>query len=332
MHASLPNMADSDSDDLSNVWVPNRRRSDQAPSPTEEPPRALAVDDDDSYLRLISAILQEVGFEVTLATNGLDALQELQRREFELVLLDLQMPGLDGFETLEGTPGHRERFYAVLLTANDSLEVRLEAFNRGFNDFISKKANYLEIMAKLKSARRTVLLQRRLRDEVNELKQLAMTDQLTGLANRFYLLARAREMSALDRPMHLALFDLDSFKSVNDRFGHVMGDRILADVGMTFRRGTRQNDTVARFGGDEFVMLLSGIDEEAADAIAQRVTDDIAKLRWNMAGVELRISCSYGIATGSGRDKTLPGLVTEADRNLMRRKRELHGKPVESPC
>jgi diguanylate cyclase (GGDEF)-like protein len=316
---------------LLNVWVPNRRRSDQAPA-EDAPPRALAVDDDESYLRLISAILREVGFEVTLASNGLDALQELQRSQFELVLLDLQMPGLDGFETLEGTPGHRERFYAVLLTASDTLEVRLEAFNRGFNDFISKKANYLEIMAKLKSARRTVLLQRRLRDEVNELKQLAMTDQLTGLANRFYLLNRARELSILDRPLHLALFDLDDFKSVNDRFGHVMGDRILADVGMTFRRATRQTDTVARFGGDEFVMLMSGIEAEEADAIALRITEEISKLRWNVAGVELRLGCSYGVASGSGREKSLPALVTEADRNLMRRKRELHSRAVPSPC
>lgn len=319
-------MAEKPADDFQNVWVPNRRRTDQRSAPSADTtPRALAVDDDESYLRLISAILNEVGFEVTVARSGLDALQKLQVHDFDLVLLDLKMPGLDGFETLDGMAGHRERLYTVLLSASDSLETRLEAFNRGFNDFISKKANYLEIMAKLKAARHTVLLQRKLREEVNELKQLAMTDQLTGLSNRFYLLARARELSMLDQPLHLALFDLDDFKSVNDRFGHLAGDRILADVGATFRQSTREYDIVSRFGGDEFVMLLSGVSAEDAQHVADRIVEEISGLRWTIAGYELRITCSCGVASSSGRDKSLPELVAVADRNLLRRKREIHG-------
>lgn len=316
---------------LQNVWVPNRRRSDLEAE--EQTPRALAVDDDESYLRLISAILKESGFQTAVCSSGLEALEKLKEQQFDLVLIDLLMPGLDGFETLEGSSLQRENFYAVLLTANDSLEVRLEAFNRGFNDFISKKSNYLEIMAKLKSARRTVLMQRRLRDEVSELKQLAMTDQLTGLSNRFYLLSKARELSSSEREMHLALFDLDDFKSINDRFGHLTGDRILADVGMTFRRATRQGDIIARFGGDEFVMIISGIDAELADAIAERIVSQIAMLSWHVAGVELRVTCSYGVASSTARAKSLPELIADADRNLLRRKKTIHGEEsAYNPC
>lgn len=303
------------------LTIRNRRKSDSAPLHTETRPRALAVDDDPSYLRILAKMLRDVGFQVTSVESGTSALTRLADEEFELVLLDLKMPGLDGFQTFDQIKSRRSKPYCILLTATDTLEIRVEAFNRGFDDFISKGSNPLEMSAKLNAARRIVSIQRKLRDENDELMQLAMTDQLTGLSNRFFLFSRARELSATARLLHVILFDLDHFKAVNDQFGHLSGDRILADVANAMRQTLRDGDVLSRFGGDEFVLLLTEIGEEEARSVASRVAERVAALRWTLAGQEVRLSVSWGIATSEGRSRSLPELLSECDEKLYGKKK-----------
>jgi two-component system, cell cycle response regulator len=303
------------------LTIRNRRKSDYAPTEIDGRPRALAVDDDPSYLRLLSRLLGEIGFDVTIAEGGAEALALLADEDFELVLLDLKMPGLDGFETFDQMKARRDKPYCILLTASDSLDIRVEAFNRGFDDFVSKGANPLEMAAKLNAARRIVSIQRKLKDENDELMQLAMTDQLTGLSNRFYLFSKARELSATAKTIHVILFDLDHFKEVNDRYGHLTGDRILADVAGAMRHTLRDHDVLSRFGGDEFVLLLIDIDEKEAHSVAERIAGRVAALNWTLGGAEVRLSISYGIATSEGRSRSLPELLSECDERLYGKKK-----------
>lgn len=312
--------------------IRNRRKSDRTPLDSEERPRALAVDDDPAYLRLLAKVLADVGFEAMVADSGQAALEILQDAEFDLVLLDLKMPGLDGFETFDQISHNREKPYCILITANDTLEIRVEAFDRGFDDFVSKQSNPMEIVAKLNAARRIVNIQRRLRDENSELMQLAMTDQLTGLSNRFYLFNRARELSASAKWIHVILFDLDHFKAVNDRHGHLAGDRILSDVAATMRNAIRTSDILARFGGDEFVLLLTDIDIAEANVVVDRILDAVRALRWNIGDEEISLSCSHGMASSEGRTKSLPELLSECDEKLYGAKQREAGTASREPA
>jgi diguanylate cyclase (GGDEF)-like protein len=309
------------SGDTRSFWTQNRRKSDQ-PGLTGDPvPRALAVDDDPSYLRLINHVLEQAGFEVTLAPDGATAIDLLRSSDFDLVLIDLKMPNLDGFETLDGIRERRDEIYAILVTGNDELETRMAAFSRGFDDFISKSTDASETLAKLRAARRILAMQRKLKAENTQLMQLAMTDQLTGLSNRFYFFNRARQLTSGDSLIHVVLLDLDQFKVVNDRYGHLVGDRILADVGATLRSETRTGDVIARFGGDEFVMLVSEATPEEALVLAERLVAQVSEMRWKVSGEEIKVGCSFGISSTIGREKSLPQLLLECDRQLYDNKR-----------
>lgn len=309
-------MSDSRSD-----WTQNRRKSDLPGLGGDPAPRALAVDDDPSYLRLITKVLIEAGFEASQAESGTEAIEMLRRDEFDLVLIDLRMPELDGFETLEGFKERRDDMYVILVTGNDELETRMAAFSRGFDDFIAKSTSPIEMLAKLKAARRILAMQRKLRTENSQLMQLAMTDQLTGLSNRFYLFNRVRQLTATDSTLHVVLFDLDRFKSVNDRYGHLVGDRILADIGAALRAETRTGDVIARFGGDEFVMLVTEAGTEEVEVLASRLSAQIGALLWRVSGEEIRVGMSYGISSTHGREKSLPQILLECDQELYERKR-----------
>lgn len=300
----------------------NRRRTDREGGASHTRPAALAVDDDPSFLRLIERQLESIGFDVTVSPSGESAAELCETRDFDLVLLDLQMPGINGFETLDRIRACREQPYSILLTANDGLDVRIDAFSRGFDDFLSKKAGPEEIAGKLNAARRMLSIHRRLKDENSELMQLAITDQLTGLSNRLYLFSRARSISSSQVRLNVLVFDIDDFESTNQRFGTLFGDRILADIGALFRRSVRATDVASRLGGDEFVLLVPEIEEQEAEQVALRLQRAIETLEWRISGETVRVTCSSGMASSEGRERSLPEILAECDQKLRRSRAE----------
>lgn len=305
----------------------NRRRTDKGNASADAVrPRALAVDDDTSYLRLLERQLSNLGFATTSATGGAEAVDLCRENDFDVLVLDLHMPEMDGFDAFDRIRAMREQPYSILLTANDALETRIAAFSRGFDDFISKKAGPEEMVAKLNAAQRMLSIQRRLKDENSELMQLAITDQLTGLSNRLYLFSRARALSATKVRLNVVVFDIEQFTDVNDTYGNLFGDRILADIGALFRRSTRSTDVISRLGGDEFVLLVPEIDESEARQVAARIASSIEQLQWRVSGDVVSVRCNWGMSSASGREKSLPEILAECDRNLQEHKSSRAGQ------
>jgi diguanylate cyclase (GGDEF)-like protein len=295
--------------------TPARRRNELEPT---APTRILAVDDDSAYLRRLEVVLTRAGFDVVTAVDGPAAVERIREdREIAILVSDLTMPGIDGIETVRQArtacafPG----LYTILLTANDGADVKLRALDSGLDDFLTKSSTDSEIVAKLRSAARRLAMERRLQVENEELQTLALTDELTGIANRRALFRAAENILSAGRSMTVVLFDLDRFKQVNDSYGHLMGDRILADVAACLKAHTRVGDVIARYGGDEFVLLLPDTPAPEARAITQRIRTRIAALRWTHSGSVISINLGTGLST-AGSASTIETLLAESDAKL----------------
>lgn len=302
-----------------------RRRSDENGHAVVPSVRLLAVDDDQMYLKYLRTILTRGGFDLDVANDAKSAIDQARGNgDIALVLVDLAMPEHDGFALLRQLRREVPRdLYTILLTAHDEMETKLRALDSGFDDFLSKQSTESEIVAKLRSAVRRLELEQTLKLKAEQLETLAVTDDLTGIANRRGLFRAASQLTAASRSVSVAMFDLDHFKKMNDTYGHPAGDRILTDVASCLKAKTRYGDILARYGGDEFVLLLPDTSEEQAHEIAERLASEIEKLTWTFHDKPVSITASVGVCGGSG---TVAELLTECDQKMYRSKREHHAK------
>jgi len=302
---------------------PYRRRSDSDRRDQAEL-RAFVIEDNPDYAEFVSVLAKRFGFHVTTAQNGSAALKVADAgQHFDLLIVDWEMPGLSGIELIE-ILRRRDQYadvYAVMLTTHDNTDARIRALRAGYDDFVSKSAGELELSEKLNAARRVIARHKRLDATVRELYGLATRDELTGVYNRRFLFNDAERLLAEGRHVDLVFIDLDNFKIVNDTWGHLAGDRILRDVGDVFVRTTRDEDLIARYGGDEFVMLIVECPPDAVEALTARIAEEISSLEWSFGGQPVRVGVTTGFARSSLLDRpTVTQLITAGDRDLYKNK------------
>lgn len=303
-----------------------RRRGDTDAGETT-PLRALVVDDQESYRAYIASLAASAGFVVTQAADGAEALAVLHDAPpFHLLLVDREMPRITGLQLISAVrqiEQHGE-VYAIMITARDEVQDKIAALRLGFDDFIAKSAGEEEIAAKLGAARRLV-------SRVRELYGMATRDELTGLFNRRCFFSEAERMLAHGEVVNLVFFDLDDFKRVNDTFGHLAGDRILRDIGSLFLRRTRGEDLIARYGGDEFVMLVADLAPDEVEGLADRIAEEIASCQWTFGTESFAIGATTGIACSTLLENpTIAQLLSAGDRDLYKNK-WVRKNPDEDP-
>lgn len=306
------------------MTYPRRRRSDQDRDETPHAPlKALLVDDDVDYLTFIALLAHRAGFNTETAADGEKALEKLAAADFDLLMVDCEMPRLSGMDLIGmvRTAEKNRNAYAVMLTARDDAETKIKALTAGYDNFLTKGCTDLEIIACLAAAQRVIYRQLKLDDDLRELYRLATGDELTGLANRRFLTEEAARILKGTSVVTVVIFDLDDFKKINDTHGHLVGDSVLRDIGAQFLKSTRSEDLVARYGGDEFVMVMTDLSLQDSEVMAQRLAGEIAALRWRAGGQEIRISASMGIAASTLLvSPTIEQLLEAADRDLYKNK------------
>lgn len=312
---------------------PLRRRSD-AQTDDPGPLRALVVDDHEGYRGYIATIMERFGFQVRECADGAEALQVLHGEPlFHLLIVDCEMPRMSGL-ALIGAVRAQEQYadtYAVMLTAREDLETKISALRLGFDDFMVKSAPDVEIAAKLSSAHRIVVRQQKRDDAVRELYGLATRDELTGLFNRRFFFGEAERLLSEGTVVNLVFFDLDEFKLINDTLGHLAGDRILRDIGALFLQRTRHEDLIARYGGDEFVMLVANLLPEEVEGLAGRIGVEIGAAQWTFGTETFGIGVTTGVACSSLLEKpSVAQLLSAGDRDLYKNK-WLRKNPDEDP-
>lgn len=298
------------------------RRSNDAGVPP--PIRVLVVDDDENFRIYLTALLKRFGAKVQGVPDGEAAVTLLSRGvPFDLLVIDLEMPRMSGLQTIARVRQLKAArdIYAVMLTARDDLQTKVASLNAGFDDFLSKGATEVEIMARLVAARRIVMRQHSAELTVRELYTMATRDDLTGTFNRRFFFEEAEHLLRTHAQIAVILMDLDDFKRINDTYGHLVGDKVLRDVGSMLLRVTRFEDFVARYGGDEFVMVVHELSPEGTLAIAERLQTELLKMQWSAAEDEFRISMAFGLAhTDFLSDRALTSLLAASDHDLYKSK------------
>jgi len=300
-------------------------------APADNSARVLIVDDHEDNVELLRMRLEAWGFRTAAERDGEAALAAVESDPPDLVLLDVMMPKVDGFEVARRMKANRNLPFIpiIMQTALDSTEDKVQGLESGADDYITKPIDFAELRARLRSMLRIKRLQEALEEsqrellEVNErLRHMSQTDGLTGLDNRRHIEERLREMwehhQRLHEPLACVMVDLDRFKSVNDTYGHQVGDAVLKQLALILKREAREIDRVGRYGGEEFMLLLPGTVLDSAVTFAERVRKGVEGHTFTFeGGGSLTRTASFGVsAVPHPRIRDCEALVRAADDAL----------------
>ena len=288
----------------------------------------LVVDDNPDKLRLIEAALSLAGYHVTTATDGDEALSAIESYQPDLVITDVMMPRMNGYELAQRIRANPvTKFIPVIMQT--AVGRRAEDLRRasevGALGYITDPTD-LDLLL----ARTRTLLEFKAYLDVCE--EAAFTDHLTGLANRRRFERQLeREVGRMERfghPFSLLMLDIDWFKHLNDNFGHDAGDEAIRRISKVLREGTRGIDLAARIGGEEFAVLLVETNKEGAFEVAERLRTAIKALEIPQAG---HITASFGVAECPTDAQTAADILKAADVAMYEAKRNGRDKVVAIP-
>lgn len=297
--------------------------------------KMLIVDDDPLQRRLLQASLTRYGHEVIESPDGAVAWELLQREPISMVITDWMMPVMNGPDLIRRIrSGHFPSYvYIILLTAKDTKEDVVSGLDSGADDYLTKPFDPNEMRARIDIGVRILSLESRLRETLEQLQVMATYDSLTGLLNRRAVYERAQ--TELDRTrrevcsLSLVMLDIDHFKSVNDKYGHLVGDQALRLVAGTITQNKRSYDWAGRWGGEEFLLVLPDTSLLEAGDIAERMRANVASLQFPLADgqyLNLRVSLGVSSVDANSQHPTLGELIQQADDALYCAKKQGRNK------
>jgi diguanylate cyclase (GGDEF)-like protein len=289
----------------------------------EDKVRVLIVDDEASVRTLLSEVLHGQGYEVAVASNGEEAIELARKTPFEIVITDMRMPGISGVEVIQHMKNIDGECCVIVMTGFSSVESAVEAIRRGAYDYITKPFNIatMRIIVDRAAERQRLLKEARQKDRF---EQLAILDGLTELHNKRYFEEVLEKEIMRAKRYHLQLgllmIDVDDFKVVNDNRGHLVGDRLLQKLAKVLSNAIRRADVVARYGGDEFVIIATQSNKQDANNLAKRLLRIIQQTTL-MDDAELKVTVSIGVSSYPTDGDEKGKLLESADAMLYKAKR-----------
>ncbi len=278
--------------------------------------KLLIIEDSRTVHAFLRKHLHDEPVDISLAFDGESGLQLAAATLPDVILLDVEMPGLDGFEVCRRLKedSTTQIIPVIFLTGASSPQRKIEGLNLGAADYVTKPFDPAELRARVRTSLRTKFL-------LDLLAQNAQMDGLTGLWNRAHLDRRlAEEVGSVQRrhqALSCVMLDVDHFKSINDRFGHPSGDAVLRLLANILLEHSRAEDIVCRYGGEEFAILCPGVGAAGSGMLAERLRSEIAAATLTCGEHDIPITCSFGVAEASLDPSAM---LVRADQCLYRSK------------
>lgn len=261
----------------------------------------LIVDDVEDNIEILGDLLTFDGYNVQTARSGESALKLVQESRPDLILLDILMPGMDGFEVCKRLKSDAKTsdIPVVFVSSMTDIESKVKGFKSGGVDYINKPFQHAEILVRINTHITMLRLRKDLEIRNAELERLANTDYLTNLYNRrrFYRTSDKMftEATRTGYPISITLLDLDYFKKINDTHGHMIGDQVLVHTANLIRDGCRENDMAARYGGEEFAILHPNVDKFATFQIVEKIRKNVEGFPFTNEENEINVTFSAGV-------------------------------------
>jgi two-component system, cell cycle response regulator len=299
--------------------------------------KVLIAEDDFTSRTILEGMLKKWGYQPVVTENGDAAWEAMQLPGApNLAVLDWNMPGVDGLEICRRLRRQNKSNppYLIILTARGEKSDIVDGLEAGANDFISKPYDREELRARIRVGQRLVELQAELTHAYDALAHEASHDSLTGVLNRRIVRDMlAKELARMKREggrTYVGLFDLDHFKAVNDNYGHQAGDEVLCGFVHCIRGNLREYDQIGRYGGEEFLVIVSGPQDWNGVALFERLCDRVGQCELASSAGPIKVTVSVGVACSVGED-TVDTLVARADAALYRAKNSGRNRSVFSP-
>ncbi|APO94226.1 diguanylate cyclase [Xanthomonas vesicatoria] len=277
---------------------------------------ALVVDDSLSARTYAAALLSMYGYRVVLAADGAAGLEAIERDPgIRLTIVDQEMPGMEGVEFTRRLRAlrSRDKVAVIGISGNSDSSLIPRFLKNGANDFLRKPFSREEFFCRVSQNVDQLEL-------IGTLQDLATRDFLTGLPNRRYFLEQSQrvipQLLSQDQTVTAAMLDIDHFKHINDTWGHEAGDQALRAVAASVSGHARPQDLVARFGGEEFCLLVPGLDAANATSYFETLRERISALRVRVGDDTLSMTVSIGVCIATESDQSLHHLLNEADKHL----------------
>jgi len=297
--------------------------------------RILVVDDVPLNIQLLKTYLSSEGYHILSANDGSEAIEQAKKMKPDLILLDVMMPKMNGFEVCKIIKSDMKTQFIpiILVTALNELDNKIKGMDSGADDYLTKPFNKLELMARVRSLLRTKYLHDELQQKIlelqkakEELRRLAITDGLTGLYNyRYFKEQLNQELNRAQRhelTISLVMLDIDYFKHYNDTNGHPAGDKLLKEIAQLLKNNVRNIDLAARYGGEEFALVLIETDKAPAKIVAEKIRKLVEKHRFDFEDSQPdgKITISAGVATFPTDANDFDRIVAVADQRLYQAK------------
>lgn len=292
----------------------------------------MIVDDSPSMLKILELTLQSQNLSYVTCRSSKEAWDYINNpitTNVDLIVTDYEMPDMNGYEftKLIRTKYPIEQLPVLVLSATEDTYMISRLLKVGANDYIPKPFTSEEFIARISNSL-TIL------DMFKKIRDMAMTDHLTGLHNRAYFYQAGEQLLALSRrtsaPLALCMIDIDNFKSLNDTYGHDVGDKALIHVANTIKKTLRKSDILVRFGGEEFIVILSNCKNAQACETMHKITETVAASKFYIdSGEKLKITISSGVNT---KLDNLDAMVTNADAYMYKAKRNGKNQVYSEDC
>ena len=292
---------------------------------TEPRKKILLVDDDQSIIDILSDMIAIFGHDYVTARDGVEAVEKLKKDNFHIVITDMIMPNMDGMELLKHIHANYPSIKIIIVTGYDRTFTYTDVIREGASDFISKPFNTDELEAKINRIIREIEL-------LDQLEILSISDSLTGLYNRRHfdtkIFEEARRAHRQSHDLFLAVIDVDNLKEMNDKYGHLAGDKLLKTVGDIITHCIRENvDWPFRYGGDEFCVILTQVSREQAIKTSERLIQSFNEKKLPLTGL------SVGLAQFNRNQDTkwtedLANLIKRSDAALYKAKQSGRNRVV----